>query len=409
MNFEAFLAFRYLRARGRHAFINLITLLSMLGVALGVCALIVVLSVMGGFQDEITRKILGMGSHLTIYQAGGAISDPARVMKLARKEPGVKAAAPYVYGQVMLVSGGGATGALLSGLDVPLAKKVKNLEPSIIRGSLSALERPSKRGLWGIILGSRLAGKLGLRLGMVVNVINPLGEETPVGRAPKSEPFEVVGIFESGLFLYDSGSCYVGLKAAQEFLDLGSSVSGVELSVADIYQAREIGRSLSKKLGPLFFPRDWMSANHNLFAALKLEKFAMFVILILIVLVASFGIVSSLIMMVMTKTREIGVLKAMGATRASLRRIFMLQGLITGLVGTGLGVLGGLVLCWLLARYQFIQLPKDIYTVSTLPVQVEPLLVLLVAFCAVLISLLATIYPAAKAGSLDPVKALRYE
>jgi lipoprotein-releasing system permease protein len=409
MNFEAFLALRYLRARGRHAFINLITLLSMAGVALGVCALIVVLSVMGGFQEEITSKILGMGSNLTIYQAGGSIADPQRVMKIASQEPGVKAVAPYVYGQVMLVSGGGATGAMLSGLDVARAKKVKNLEPTMVRGSLSDLSQPTERGLWGIILGSRLASKLGLRPGMVVNVINPLGEETPVGRAPKSEPFEVVGIFESGLFLYDSGSSYVGLKAAQEFLDMGHAVSGVQIALDDIYQAAEMGRSLAGKLGPLFFTRNWMSDNHSFFAALKLEKFAMFVILILIVLVASFGIVSSLIMMVMTKTREIGVLKAMGATRANIRRIFMLQGLVTGLVGTTLGVVGGLVLCWLLARYQFIELPKDIYSVSTLPVQVEPLFVLLVAACAVLISLLATIYPAAKAGSLDPVKALRYE
>ncbi|MEW5913854.1 MAG: lipoprotein-releasing ABC transporter permease subunit [Thermodesulfobacteriota bacterium] len=409
MRFEAFLAFRYLRARGRHAFINLITLLSMAGVALGVCALIVVLSVMGGFQDEITRKILGMSSHLTIYQAGGAITHPDRVLKLARQQPGVKAAAPYVYGQVMLVSSGGATGALLSGLDVPLAKQVKNLESSLVQGKLSDLDRPTPRGLWGIILGSRLANKLGLHLGMVVNVINPLGEETPVGRAPKSEPFQVVGIFESGLYFYDAGSCYVGLAAAQEFLGLGRGVNGVEVALKDIYQAPLIGRQLASKLGPLFFAQDWMSANHSLFAALKLEKLAMFIILILIVLVASFGIVSSLIMMVMTKTREIGVLKAMGATRASLRRIFVLQGMVTGLVGTVLGVISGLVLCWLLTRYHFIELPKDVYTVDTLPVQVEPLMVLLVAASAVAISLLATIYPSRVAGSLDPVQALRYE
>lgn len=409
MNFETFLALRYLRARGRHAFINLITLLSMAGVALGVCALIVVLSVMGGFQDQITQKILGMGSHLTIYRAGGTIADPERVVNIARQEPGVKAAAPFAYGQVMLVSPGGATGALLSGLEVPLARKVKNLEPSLVQGRLDDLTRRTGRGLWGIILGSRLASKLGLRLGSVVNVINPLGEETPVGRAPKSEPFQVVGIFESGLYPYDAGYSYVDLKAAQEFLGLGREVNGVEVSLTDIYQAPQVGSRLTAKLGPLYFPRDWMSANHSLFAALKLEKFAMFVILILIVLVASFGIVSSLIMMVMTKTREIGVLKAMGATRASLRRIFMLQGLTTGLVGTMVGVLSGLVLCWLLSRYQFIELPKDVYTIDTLPVQVEPLLVLLVAACAVAISLLATIYPARKAGSLDPVQALRYE
>ena len=408
MNFETFLALRFLRAR-QHAFINLITILSMAGVALGVCALIVVLSVMGGFERQITKKLLGLGSHLTIYQVGGPIENPERVLKTVAAQPGVVASIPYVYGQVMLVSPSGASGAIMNGLELPRAAALKELEPSMISGSLGDLAKPSPHGIWGIVLGSRLARQLGLGPGMMVTVINPLGEETPVGRAPKSDTFKVVGIFESGLYQYDASICYVNLAAAQQFLEMAHAVNGVEALLTDIYQAPEIGRAVASKLGPMFYSRDWMTSNQSLFSALKLERFTLGLILALIILVASFGIVSSLIMMVMVKTRDIGVLKAMGATRAVLRRVFMLQGMIIGVIGTALGTAGGLVICWLLSRYKFIELPKEIYGSSTVPMQVEPLVVAIVAAAAIAISLVATLYPARVAGSLDPVQALRYE
>ena len=408
MNFEAFLAFRFLRAR-QYAFINLITVLSMAGVALGVCALIVVLSVMSGFQNEFTKKIVGMNSHLTIYKVGGAIERPAQVLQTINAQPGVTGSTPIVYGQVMLVAPSAASGAIVYGLQSATSLKARELAGHMVEGSIAALGARTKSGLQPLVVGSALARRLGLGAGSVVSVINPLGEETPVGRAPKTEPFEVIGVFESGLYQFDSSIVFMGLGAAQAFLDMGQGVSGVEVTLKDLYKAPQAGVELGQLLGPLYFARDWINANKNLFAALQLEKVAMFVILILIVFVASFGIVSSLIMMVMVKTRDIGVLKALGATKASLRRVFMYQGLLIGLGGTLVGTGGGLVLCWLLARYHFIELPKAVYPINTLPVQVEPLMVLAVAASAVLISLLATIYPARVAGGLDPVRALRYE
>lgn len=407
MRFEVLVALRYLRARRKQTFISLISLLSMAGVALGVCALIVVLSVMGGFEGELKEKILGVNAHATIFKFNEQVTDAPRVIQKALADPEVEAATPYIYGQAMILAGSGATGAILRGLDLPSGLKVLDLSKTMIQGSP---ERLLDQGdLPGILVGGAMARKLGLMRGSVVNVINPLGEETPVGRAPRSEPFRVVGIYESGMYQYDSTLCYTSLAAAQDFFNLGKAVNGVELRVRDIYQAAKVANRLTSELGPAYFSRDWMAANHNLFAALRLEKITMFVILILIVLVAAFGIISSLIMLVMEKTRDIGILKAMGATAASIRRIFVVEGAIIGGVGTAVGLAAGLGLCGLLARYKFIDLPADVYPLNTLPVQVDPAMVALVAVCALAISLLATIYPSMAAGRMNPVEALRYE
>jgi lipoprotein-releasing system permease protein len=409
MAFEVFVALRYLRARRKQAFLSIISFLSMAGVGLGVCALIVVLSVMSGFETELKRKILGLSAHVTLFRAGEAISRPQMVVDKILKDPAVTAAAPFVYGQVMIVADFAASGALLRGITLPGGLEMAGLERSIIRGRIQDLQGLGKDGLPGVFLGSALAQRLAVHMGSVVNLVNPLGEDTPVGRVPKSEPFKVVGIFESGMYQYDSALCYVSLRSAQDLMLLGRAVSGVEILVKDIYQADKVARRLGQALGPLYFARDWMAVNHSLFSALKLEKFTMFVILILIVLVAAFGIVSSLIMLVMEKTKDIAILRAMGATPKSIRRIFTLEGLIVGVCGTVVGLGAGLLLCGLLARYKFIELPKDVYPLSTLPVQVEPAMVVLVCLCAILISLLATLYPARTAGRLDPVEALRFE
>jgi len=409
MSFEVLVALRYLRARRKQTFISIISLLSMVGVGLGVCTLIVVLSVMSGAEGELKRKILGMNAHVMLYKAGEVMDAPQKVIDKARQVPGVVQGAPFVYGQVMVVSGSGASGAILRGIKATGALETVDLQKVITQGSLQALARPAADGLPGILLGQALARHLSVNLGGVVTLLNPMGEDTPVGRVPKSEPFRVVGTFRSGMYQYDSSLCYVSLPAAQRFLDLGRAVSGVELKVDDIYQAEAIGRKAAQALGPLYYARDWMTMNHALFSALKLEKITMFVILILIVLVAAFGIVSSLIMLVMEKTKDIAVLKAMGATAKSIRRIFVLEGLIIGVLGTVLGLGSGLGLCALLARYKFIDLPVDIYALDTLPVQVEPFMVALVGVSAVAISLVATLYPAHAAGRLDPVEALRYQ
>lgn len=409
MKLEAFIAFRYLRAKRKQTFMSLITLLSMLGVGLGVCTLIVVLSVMSGFEKELKSKILGLNANVMIFGAGIPVEKPEAAMKIVTRDPQVRGASPFVYGQVMIVSGGGASGAVLKGVKLPEVNQVLDLEGIWRRGKVSDLARPGPGGLPGVALGRGLARQLGVMVGSVVNLVNPLGEDTPVGRVPKSEPFRVVGLFESGMYQYDTSMAYVDLAAAQELFDLGSGVTGIEVKIADIYQAGQVGSRLVKALGRDYYARDWMTMNHSLFAALKLERVTMFVILILIVLVAAFGIISSLVMLVMEKTRDIAVLKAMGASSRVIRKIFVLQGFIIGAVGTVFGIGLGLVLCLLLARYKFIELPADVYPLSTLPVDVQPLTVAAVALAAVAICLIATIYPARAAGALKPAEALRYE
>jgi lipoprotein-releasing system permease protein len=260
-----------------------------------------------------------------------------------------------------------------------------------------------------VLLGSVLARRLRVSPGEALTIVNPIGQESPLGRVPRSEYFAFAGTIESGLYYYDANTCFALLADAQEFFNLGRGVNGLEISVKDIYRAQEVGMDLLKATGYRYYYQDWMSSNHSLLAALKLEKITMFVILTLIVLVAAFGIVSSLIMLVMKKTRDIGILKAMGAGSKSIWRIFVIMGGIIGVIGALAGAALGSLLCWLLGKYRFIELPADIYALQTLPVQLDPELVLLVAGLAVVICLLATLYPAWVASRLDPVAALRYQ
>jgi lipoprotein-releasing system permease protein len=380
----------------------------MAGVALGVCALVVVLSVMAGIESELKNKILGMNAHVSLISLDGAIDNPREVLPIVRADEEVQAAAAYAQGQVMLVSVAGAQGAVLRGLETDPGAQALNFDAMHKDGALAVLNQPRREGIANIMLGGVLARRLRIQPGQVITVINPIGEETPLGRAPKSEYFRFVGSVDSGMYQYDANMCFTALPDAQEFFGLGERVSGVDIKIADIYRASQVGQRLMRSLGFNLFYRDWMSSNYSLLAALKLEKLTMFVILTLIVLVAAFGIVSSLIMLVMQKTRDIGIMKAMGATDKAVRRIFLLMGGIIGALGalSGLGI--GLFLCWLLAKYQFIELP-EVYPLRTLPVEVEPSLIVLVGILAVVTCLLATIYPACAAGKLDPVEALRYQ
>ncbi|MBZ4659210.1 MAG: lipoprotein-releasing transporter permease subunit [Desulfacinum sp.] len=410
MNFELFVSLRYLLAKRRQAFISLITIISVAGVAVGVMALIVVLAVMNGFQQDLRDRILGVTSHAVIGHFQGNFSDYRQVVTEVEQEDGVAAATPFVLTQVMMSSGRSVAGAILRGVDPKTAGRVTRLEQNLQSGSLqTALALSEDQSAPGIVLGVELAARLGVQKGDYVTLISPTGRLTPVGRVPKSRLFRVTGLFKSGMYEYDNSLAYVHLSEAQKLLGIGETVTGVEVRVRDIYEAGSIAERLQKRLGYPFWVRDWMQMNHNLFSALKLEKVVMFIILTLIILVAAFNIVSSLIMMVMEKTKDIAILKAMGATTAHIRRIFVYEGLLIGVVGTTLGLMGGFVLCGLLKRYQFIELPRDVYYISTLPVRMEALDVILIACAAIAICFLATFYPSRQAAKLQPAEALRYE
>ena len=414
MSYELFIGLRYLKAKRKQTFVSLITLISIAGVMVGVTALIVVIAVMNGFKEDLRDKILGVTSHVVISRFDGNISKYQEVRAKVEEVSGVNAATPFIYTQVMISSRKAISGAVLRGIEPKTASKVINLPKNLRAGSLEELEAENKpegmRSTPGIILGNELARNIGASRGEPVTVISPLGRLTPLGRVPRSQTFRVAGIFDSGMYEYDSTIAYVSLWAAQRFLGIGDRVTGIEVRVDDIYEADRVARAIGKALdGYPYWSRDWMRMNKNLFSALKLEKIVMFIILTLIILVAAFNIVGTLIMVVIEKTRDIAILKSMGATRRSIMKIFMIEGAVIGLVGTLLGLLGGYTLCTLLATYKFIELPSDVYYISTLPVKMNPLDVALIALAAIVITLAASVYPAWQASRFDPAEAIRYE
>ncbi len=414
MSYEMFIGLRYLRAKRKQTFVSLITLISIAGVMVGVTALIVVIAVMNGFKEDLRDKILGVTSHVVISRFDGNISKYQEVRAKVGEVSGVNAATPFIYTQVMISSRKAISGAVLRGIEPKTASKVINLPKNLRAGSLEELEAENKpegmRSTPGIILGNELARNIGASRGEPVTVISPLGRLTPLGRVPRSQTFRVAGIFDSGMYEYDSTIAYVSLWAAQRFLGIGDRVTGIEVRVDDIYEADRVARAIGKALGGYpYWSRDWMRMNKNLFSALKLEKIVMFIILTLIILVAAFNIVGTLIMVVIEKTRDIAILKSMGATRRSIMKIFLIEGAVIGLVGTLLGLLGGYTLCTLLATYKFIELPSDVYYISTLPVKMNPLDVALIALAAIVITLAASVYPAWQASRFDPAEAIRYE
>ncbi|HPC73022.1 MAG TPA: lipoprotein-releasing ABC transporter permease subunit [Syntrophales bacterium] len=425
MSYEFFISLRYLRAKRKQVFVSIITFISITGIFLGVAALIIVLAVMNGFETDLREKILGINAHVVLMQYTGMMKDHERVKEAVEQVDGVVASTPFIYSQAMLKKGDNVHGIVLRGLSPADASKVINLGKTT-EGGLDLLTPEGRRtlklgpeatGLPGIIVGKELAKNLGIFLYDTLYVVSPMGISTPVGMVPRMKKFLVVGIFESGFYEYDLSLAYASLGDTQEFLNIDDLVTGIEIKVNDIYRANEIAAAIEKKLGFPFWVRDWMKMNKNLFAALKMERRVMFIILSLIVLVAAFNIITTLIMVVMEKSKDIAILKSMGATSKSIMKIFIYQGLVIGGIGTFLGTLAGLLVASNLGDisrfvenlFGFKILPGDVYYLSELPSKVNYGDVAVIVVGTLLISFIATIYPSRSASRLDPAEAIRYE
>lgn len=412
---EWYIARRYLASRRKGRFLSLITLIAIGGIFLGVTALITVTAVMTGLQRDLQEKILGTNPHVYVFEEGQGFRLGAwqELVHRVREVPAVTAADPFVMTQVVIVPTGGeyAQFGTLYGVDLDSdSPPLSTIHEQLRSGELSLA--PTESGRPGLLVGRRLASRMGLLPGTLVTVVageniktDPLGNYIPVTRE-----YEVTGIFMTGMYEYDSQNLYTTLEASQDLLDLPSDVvSGIAVNVKDAWHATRVGDTISARLGFPYYTQDWMALNQSLFSALKLEKLAMAVILSLIILVAAFNIISTLIMVVTDKTREIGILKSMGLTDRRVLRLFILQGLTIGLVGTALGTIGGLGLVWILDRYKLISLPGDVYLVDSLPLALNPSDLVLIMVTSVLIAFAATIHPARQAARLQPVEAIRHD
>jgi lipoprotein-releasing system permease protein len=415
MQFELFIAARYLRAKRRQAVIGVITVISIVGVAAGVASLIIALAINNGFRQDLQDRLLGSTSHINLLRIqSDGIRDWESLLARLEKQPHVIAGAPAIYEQVLISRGARAQGGILKGIIPQDERHVSTILDTVKQGSASALEEapapdPSAATLPPIVLGKDLADELGASVGSVVTVTSPQGELTPFGIVPKYKRFKVTGVFASGFFDYDNTWAFIRLSDAQRLFDLSDVVSVLEFKVDDIYQAGAIGRQLEDAAGKGFMSTNWMEQNRAIFHALRLERVVTFITIGLIVFVAALNILISLIMMVMEKTRDIAVLVSMGAKRRQIRRIFMYQGILIGVIGTALGLIAGFTLSWAGAHYHLIALSAEVYSIDYVPFAPRPLDGVLVALVAIGVSFIATLYPSWSAASVLPAEALRYE
>ena len=398
MNYETTIALRYLRSKRKDKFISFTTWIAIAGIAIGVMAIILVIAVMTGFQDEIRDRLLGIRPHIVLIPDWG-VKDPQRVVEHLMRIDGVVSASPFIEFQAMAQGPARVAGVVVRGVQPQDAAFLRRL---MREGSVDALK---SRG--AILLGRELARELGLLPGDLFTLVVPFGGFSPAGSVPETVNVRVGGTFETGMFDIDSLVAIMPLSDVEA--TLGAGVTGIEVKVKDVYAAGEVRDRIVRELGPGYFGRTWMEQNRNLLSALRLEKLVMFIILALIILVASFNIISALVMTVMEKKKDIAILKAIGATNRSIMRVFVAEGLTIGVFGALLGTLVGYGLLEIQTHFKLIKLPSDIYYISTLPMKIDHLDVLLIAAVTILLCLLSTLYPSYKASTIDPVETLRYE
>jgi len=407
MSFELFVALRYLFARRKQAFISLISLISMIGVTVGVMALVIALALMTGLQGQLRDKILSSQAHIYVWKTGG-ISDYAPEVAKLMKVPGVVGAAPTVFGKALITAGSNQEFISLKAIDPALEPSVTGIKDAMVQGGIEALAHEDESALPPILLGQDLAKQLEVTIGDTVSLVTPQGTLSPMGMIPRTRRARVAGIYNLGLYEFDSTMGFVSLKFGERLAGK-DTVDLIQLRVADIFDAPAIADRIPKLLGTSYVAQDWSDLNQSLFSALGIEKMAISITIGLIVIVAALNIVASLILLVMEKSRDIAILKTMGTAPRRVMTIFMLQGLIIGVTGTVVGGIGGWALCEVLTKYRLIKIPADVYQVSYVPFIVLPFDFTVVIVSAIAISFIATIYPSRQAASLDPVQALRFE
>jgi lipoprotein-releasing system permease protein len=419
VRFELFVAARYLRAKRRQAVIGVITIISVIGVTAGVASLVIALSINAGFQKDLQDQLLGSQSHINLVRAqNDGIEDWRALMTRLAKQPRVTGVAPAMYGQVMATRAARASGALVKGVIPEYENRVSELLKSIKFGSAAALEPcadtdeacKTDKAIPPIVLGKDLAETIGATVGSTIMIISPQGELSPIGMMPKYQQFKVTGIFRSGFYNYDSAWAFIRLSDAQRLFSLPDTViSVIEFKIDDLYKAEEVGNDLEKAAGAGFIAKSWMDENRALFKALRLERVVTFLTIGLIIFVAALNILISLIMMVMEKTKDVAVLISMGAKRRQIRGIFMFQGVLIGVIGTVAGLILGYGIAIAGAKYHFVTLSAEVYSIDYLPFAPRLIDGLLIAAVALLISFVATLYPSWSAARVLPAEALRYE